>query len=305
MLLGLALCLAGTAAAFVVQGPRRSTGSILEDLAQAPRWDASGGSLIYDGVRGLGGGLEYALDESVCQLRFMDGSTCQDAQRMVAEAVSRWQAGHANLYFTEVTGHIPPSRPREVRGQPRVEGAEIDIMAAGSATFPVFENGAITAYTILYSEPGRALTRTDGSISRLIDGRASSADIWINADRCYYVDPAAVDRVPVGCVHFGTMILHELGHAIGLDHPDGAPGSNITARSVLGRGFAARTGAEAAPAPLTEGACSVGVSGLVIGQAIDRSAVMIGSDVWKPRQWLQGLTPDDLAGRDALYPNCP
>jgi hypothetical protein len=51
--------------------------------------------------------------------------------------------------------------------------------------------------------------------------------------------------------------------------------------------------------------CSVAASDLLIGQGIDRNAVMIGSDVWKPRQWLQGLTPDDLAGRDALYPNCP
>jgi hypothetical protein len=294
-----------TAFAFVVQGPRRPTGNPLEDLAQAPRWDAAGGSLVETGARGLGGGLEYAIDESVCQLRFVDGSTCADAQDMIAEAARRWEAGHTNLRFADVTGLFTPTPPKVSRDSTRQEGAEIDIMAAGSASFGVFQNGAITAYTILYSEPERALTRTDGSLARLVDGRASSADLWINSDRCYYLKPEAQTIVPPQCVHFGTMILHELGHTIGLDHPDGAPGMNIQA--LLRRGFAART----ASAPDTHPSlsppsmgCSVTAADLLPHPQIDGQAVMIGSDVWKPRQWLSGLTADDLAGRDALYPNC-
>ena len=281
-----ALGLAQAASAFVVQGPRRSTGDAVEDFRLAPRWDAGAGALIADGVRGLGGGLEYAVDDSVCGLRFLDAPDCDDARAMIAEAARRWADGNAALRFEDVTGFVAPSPPRGRRGE-RVEGAESDIFAAGSRDFPRFANRAITAYTVLYSEPA-ALVAAPGGEVRALDGRASSADLWINADRCYYLDPGL--PAPGDCVHFGAMLQHEFSHVLGLDHPDAAPRQNLDTNLVAGD-------------PLVFD-CRDPAASLVVNPAIDRRASTIGENVHSPERWLRGLSPDDLGGRDALYPVC-
>ena len=54
------------ATAFVVEGPRRPAVSAKAHLATAPRWGNSRSAFLQSGERGLGGGLEYVVDDSIC-----------------------------------------------------------------------------------------------------------------------------------------------------------------------------------------------------------------------------------------------
>ena len=60
---------------FVVEGPRGGGRDALDHLERAPRWALSTGILVDTQARGLGGGLEYSIDDSLCGLRFIDAST--------------------------------------------------------------------------------------------------------------------------------------------------------------------------------------------------------------------------------------
>ena len=277
---------AGPATGFVVQGPRQSTGDPIQDFRLAPRWDAGTETLIGDGVRGLGGGLEYVVDDSVCDLRFIDIVSCDDVKAVIAEAAARWAAGHARLYFEDITGDVEPSRPRRSPNG-RIEGAELDIFAANARAFPRFVNRAITAYTVLYSEPVALVLSSNGAV-RSLDGRASSADMWLNADRCYFLDPYFPN--PGDCVHFGSVVQHELAHVIGLDHPDAAASRNLDTNAIVGDAMVFD--------------CRDPSFDLVVNPDIDRFATAIGVNVDTPDRWLRGLSPDDIGGRDALYPTC-
>ena len=141
LFLVIALINAPLASAFVVEGPRVSTGDALTDLKRAPRWADTHGSLRENGVRGLGGGLEYAVDDSICTLNFVDETNCDTAKRFIDEALERWADGHEKLTFTNVSGEIAPSFPLAVFGQTD-QGAEIDFYASTPSEFPVFQDAA-------------------------------------------------------------------------------------------------------------------------------------------------------------------
>jgi hypothetical protein len=272
--------------AFVVEAPDGGAGDPARDFHTAARWDMGAGSLIGTGERGLGGGLEYAIDDTVCaNLQFADDPDCAAIKAQIAEALRRWGVGHPAIAFADVTGAIAPKLAPAVGGWSGV-GAEIDFFAVSGSEFMRDHGEAVAAdtrRTYLFApaprDPeGRALTEARG--------RITAADVRFNADVCFHLDPAA--DAP-GCVHFGSVVMHEIAHVLGLDHPDEHPDRNLDDDADPGGAMAI--------------ACDAPGARLAASPRTERYAVANGR--WTGSgYWTRGLTHDDLAGRDALYPHC-
>ncbi len=282
------LCLASSAIAFVVEGPRKSTGNAIEDLKRASRWAMTSGSLVETGQRGLGGGLEYSVDSSVCTINFIDDTSCEDAKQVISQALGRWADGHPVLRFTDVSERISPAFPLAVLGETD-QGAEIDFYASTAMEFPNFQNALMNGYTIFYDRPTDYVTLSNNERSTLVRDRIESADVRVNKERCYYVDETYELSRP-DCVHFPTLIFHEIGHALGLGHPEEKPSLNIDSDDVPYN-----------PMPIN---CNSSSEGLKVSRNVTGSAVMVRRNVHAPGLWRRGLNYDDVAGRDALYPHC-
>lgn len=270
------------AGGFVVQGPREGGRDAIDHLERAPRWGLTSASLVETGERGLGGGIEYAIDASVCELRFIDGATCPQIRASIRAALEAWSEGHPVLAFVDVSDRVTPSLPLG----PGRQGAEIDVFGVGADRFAPFANRQLTGYTIFYERPQSALVLTNGQIAKGA-GRIESADIRLNAERCFYLDPA---KGRPACVHFPSVVLHEAGHALGLGHPEEDAALNLDRDGDPGNALVID--------------CRNPAAGLSVSPRYDAASVLIGQDVQGPGRWLRGLSWDDVAGRDALYPHC-
>jgi hypothetical protein len=282
----LTLLVAPAAHAFVVDAPDGGSGDAVADFAAAARWDMNAGSLVETGERGLGGGLEYAIDDSVCtKLIVVDAPDCAAVKTQIGEAAARWGVGHPAIAFTDVTGKITPALAPETGGW-LGHGAEIDFFAISGDALARDHADTVAADTRAYYLFAPAPHDPEGRVQRAARGRVTAADVRFNADMCFYLDPRT--DAP-GCAHFGSVVMHEMAHVLGLDHPDEHPERNLDTDADPGDSMALGcdgTAARLAAAPRTE-----------------RYAVANGR--WTGAgYWTRGLTYDDYAGRDALYPDC-
>ncbi len=252
-----------------------------DDLSDAARWSNVQGSLVEHDVRGLGGGIEYAIAGDFCTNiipRFIDEPkpTCGQLKEAIKKAFDKWASGHSALKFADVTGKIQAARPPSGEREPwRGFGAEIDFFA-----FP-YRLGAHTEFWFLFADP----IGTNGKV--LPGNTLTSADIIVNTNVCFHLDPALAGR---GCNHFESLILHEIGHAIALDHPNEFPQRNFDTDNN--------------PTNEISIDCKEPTKGLRLSSNIEQKAVMEGS-LGKPEPVRPGLTQDDLGGRNFLYPTCP
>lgn len=280
------LLAAWPAVGFVVEGPRRAASSALEHLTTAPRWSPTAGAMLTTGERGLGGGLEYVLDDSLCRMSFIDGTGCEARKAALRDALDQWASGHPAIHFVDVTGRIEPGFPLAA-APGSTQGAEIDFFGATPEEFPLFRNSALTGYTLFYERPQASLILTNGDQLRGPIGVIESADVRLNGALCYYLDAAAaVDS----CVHFPSLVLHEVSHALGIGHPEEKVHFNLDSDRMPGNEI-----------PID---CRAPANGLIVAPDYDGAAVAHGQDVQGPGRWRRGLTWDDVAARDALYPHC-
>lgn len=281
-----ALGLAASARAFVVESTGEAEGDAVADFAAVARWDANEGSLLTTHERGLGGGLEYAIDGSVCtRLVFADSPDCAAIKAQIREALQRWSVGNPSIRFVDRTGLVAPQlAPSE---EPWIgHGAEIDFFAAPAADLVADHGEAVAADTRRYYLFAPAPRDPEGRVQTGSRGRITAADVRLNEEMCFHLDP---DADAPGCVHFGSVIMHEIAHVLGLDHPDEHPERNLDDNLLAGD-------------PMALG-CDAPAAYLQVNTLAERYAVANGR--WTGAgYWTRGLTYDDYAGRDALYPDC-
>ena len=127
----------------------------------------------------------------------------------------------------------------------------------------------------------------NGNRSTQATGRIESADVRFNSELCFYID---VRKARSDCVHFPSVVLHEISHVLGIGHPEDAPEKNLDTDRIVGNRIMID--------------CMNPLSGLVPSPEVDGAAVSHGQDVQGHGRFVRGLTWDDVAARDALYPNC-
>ena len=114
-----------------------------DDLLDAARWSNLQGSLVTHGVRGLGGGLEYAIASDCCTtliLQIVDSPSCNKLKGVIQEKLDGWSEGHLVLHFVNETNAVGAELPPEGSAEPwRGYGAEIDIFAKDPKEYPKVE----------------------------------------------------------------------------------------------------------------------------------------------------------------------
>ena len=257
-----------------------------DDLLDAARWSNVPGYYAGQRVRGLGGGIEYTLASDFCTRlipQFIDHPTCQELRQSIQQSFDLWAEGHPVLRFVDVSGRVRPELPRPGESEPwQGFGAEIDLFALSPKEYPnVSGFGVWTQFWYLFADP-------IGTSGRVYPGNTiTSVDMVFNPGVCYHLDPALSG---LGCNHFASLLLHETGHALGLDHPDEFSNRNFETDHDPTN-----------PIPVD---CQSPTQGLVLSPNISPQAVMISSR-GLPQPVRLELTQDDLGGRNFLYPICP
>ena len=257
-------CALAAAVALTIGGPAQSY--VLQGGAQTPLWDAGHDALVETGALGLGGGIEVSVHWGVCSLEFLDPirPSCAQVRAQVIEAANRWSEGHADIKFVDVSTQVDVE-PAPRQGSWRGHGAEVDVYLASAATFLADHGGLAVADARLYYDIRKKPRRTSGGRDYRALGSITSADMRLNAGACFYFDTAYARP---DCSHFASVVQHEFGHVLGLGHASGV--------------------------------------GHAHGEECDhqnqRRPVM-HAEVAGHEGWTRGLTADDLAGRDVLYPS--
>lgn len=264
-----------------------TTDDIANHLLNAVRWTNVSKSLVNQNIRGLGGGIEYAIAPNFCsQLspRFIDlpQPSCEEIQQSIKETFDLWAKGHTILKFVNVSSSIKTQFTLLGNTDLRQYfGAEIDLFAMKpDAYFPLSTTIAYTSSITLNKKP-------IGTNSRSLDGGTiMSADIVFNLNECYYLNTGSARQ---NCNHFPTVLLHEIGHALGLDHPDEYPLHNFDSDNDPKNEIVIN--------------CQNPIDGLKPSQNIDRQTVMNSRlEEAAPIHW--ELSLDDIGGRNFLYPIC-
>lgn len=270
--------------AFVVNASDRASDDPLEAAPTGARWNSNVGSLVETGERGLGGGLEFSLDSAFCSsLQFADGTTCADIRALIVAVGEKWGEGRSDIFLTDVSDVITAAEPDDYATSAEL-GAEINFFAVTRAEMPSgFEDATAVTHTLVsYVKP----QSTNGTTQWNAEGTITHATIRFPTDNCYYL---VVPAEPERCVPFALTLLHELGHALGLGHPDELTKWNLDS--------------DDDPATPVQIQCLNPLGGLHHSENYASDAIMI-STLTSSHKWQPGLAVDDLAGRDFLYPSC-
>lgn len=268
--------------AFVVEAGNTPHVDPREALAIAPRWSMSDAALADGGAPGLGGGLEISIDESVCrELKLIDPAPCSEIRALLVGAANRWTEDHPVLRFVDVSDRVPVKiLPDDVVASPGAMGAEIDVAVEDAELLTGLHSARVAADARNFYLQAVPVIASNGAPLPRARGRVVSADIRLNRGMCFYLDPAHEREA---CMHLPSVMMHEITHVLGLDHPDERPHRNL-----------ART---------TGAACDYRPVRFRLHPEHDHLSVSNGH--WTgPGYWVRGLSDDDRAGRDALYPPC-
>jgi hypothetical protein len=281
---------AGQAAGFVLDEvlDNSTPNDLADDLLGAARWNNVPGSLVSSGTRGLGGGLEYSITTDFCAKlipKFIDTPKpkCSQVRSAIRNAFNKWSLKGSALRFTNVSGQIAPLLPPANHNKSWVGfGAEIDLFALSSRDYPgVSGYGALTSFYYSGSNPV-------GTNGLLLTGKTiTSADIVFNVEACYHLNPRWRGR---GCNHFESLMLHEIGHALALDHPNEFPQRNFVKY-------------QNSINDISNNYCGSPIKDFQLSPNIDLRSVM-NSSLGEPQPVSNGLTNDDLTGLKFLYPLC-
>jgi hypothetical protein len=275
-----------TAGAFVLEGPMDRPWPAVEDVDRAARWDYNADPRAEGGAPGLGGGIEVSLDDSLCtELNFLDNPPCAAIKAAVMAAANRWGEGHPILRFVDVSDRIAVA-PQGSFAASDGQGAEVDVFAASPAQFGPFRARGVAAMTVYYFDTERRPRLTNTFMADRSLGTLTAADVRLSTSACYYIDEA--DR-RFGCAHFPSLMMHEFAHVIGVDHPDETPDRNLDT--------------DDNPANAMPVNCEAPRQGLQVSLRFEPAATSVGQ-LWGANAWRRGLTFDDVAARDALYPHC-
>lgn len=284
---GLAIWLCGPAYGFVIdEALTNNTPNPADDLQGAARWSNVPGSVLSN-VRGLGAGLEYAIAPEFCSqitplFKDRQPPTCQQIKTEIQTALDHWGQNHPFLQFTNVSPSLPAQLPPQGIPDPwRGFGAEIDFFVLSPEAYPLVANfGAYTSFWYTDQNP-------IGVQGQPLPGKTiNSADIIFNNQSCYFLDP----RNPIpDCNHFESLLIHEMGHALALDHPNEFPQRNFDTDATPGNTIAID--------------CQQPAQNLKLSPQIDPQAIM-NSSLGEAAPAQPQLSADDIGGRDFLYPLC-
>ncbi len=287
-MLGCWLLLCSPAFGFVTDDllTNNTPNNFADDLQDAARWSNVPGSVLSN-IRGLGEGLEYAIAPDFCSQiipLFQDRQppNCAQIEQEIQKAFDHWGENHAVLNFTPVTASLAAQLPPNGASEPwRGFGAEIDLFVQSPDDYPLVNNfGAYTSFWYTNQRP-------IGLQGQPVSGKTmTSADIIFNNRSCYFFNA----QQPIsGCNHFESLLIHEVGHALALDHPNEFPQRNFDTDNTPGN-----------PIPID---CQQPTQNLKLVSQIDVAAIM-NSHLGEAAGPQPQLSLDDIGGRNFLYPLC-
>ncbi len=236
-------------------------------LAAAPRWDARAGA-----TRGLAEGIQVAIQPGFLQALAPGPGQESQVREVLLAAFAAWES-------PVIAFEIRWSEP-VAAGPDRWSELEVSAVASDDPRL---------AGTGLY---GLTRFKVDHRANRtLTNGEILPGDAIVGADLIIAADLILRATAPLSpdqqLAVMKRLLMHEIGHVFGLDHPNEFPKANLLGVP------AGSDDRGAVPAS--------SLTGFRQSSNVNIDAIMSTAPTF-PGALLDALQPDDIAGRNALYP---